>query len=102
MQLTGATPLAQTNQVTALKEAYQLVGQMTLVKFTMLEDQNGIARYSNIAKYHLGTLLVGGGKVPGPNGTFIAGINDPADHLSSTRYSWLHITNQAKANLPIV
>ena len=79
----------------------QKIGQMTLIKFTMLQDQPKVINWNNIAKYHLGALLVAGGEVPSGKGV-IAGTNDAKDYLGSTQQNWITFTNLAKQHLPTV
>ena len=105
----AASPM-RSNQTQDLTLARQLVaqmtldqklGQMTLVKFTMLQDQPKVINWNNIAKYRLGALLVAGGEVPEGKGV-IAGANDAKDYLGSTQENWITFTNLAKQHLPTV
>lgn len=82
----------------------QKIGQMTLIKFTMLKNADNRVDWDNIKRLNLGALLVAGGEVPTnpEQGEFQAGSNDPADYMQSTQANWLKVTNQVKLHLPTV
>ena len=76
------------------------LGQMTLPKFTMIQQHNRI-KYQLIERYHLGALLGAGGEVPNGKGGVLSGMDEAIVYQHATLAQWQQLLQNTKAH-PVV
>lgn len=91
---------AMVQPIVAQMTLNEKLGQMVLVKYTFLQQDNKI-NFDLINKYHLGGILAAGGEVPNGNGGVLAGADDPKDYLGATAKNWRYLNNQTDAH-PVI
>lgn len=70
------------------------LGQMTLAKFTFLQNNQQQVNFNLINQFHLGGILAAGGEVPNGQGGVTSGLDEPKDYLRSTVANWRKLNSQ--------